>query len=127
MTKLLLITAAGGLGSLLRYLIAGWGQRLAGPAFPLGTLIVNALGCLLIGLFAAALSGRILIREEHRIALTVGLLGGFTTFSSFSLETLGLVNDGQVFRAVLNVVLNVGLGLTAVWLGYRSAEICLGV
>ncbi|MFQ5412282.1 MAG: fluoride efflux transporter FluC, partial [Phycisphaerae bacterium] len=72
-------------------------------------------------------SGSFLIREEYRIALMVGLFGGFTTFSSFGLETLSLINDGQAARAILNIVFSVGLGLTAVWIGYRLAEACLGV
>ncbi|MEE8169368.1 MAG: fluoride efflux transporter CrcB [Phycisphaerae bacterium] len=122
-----MIAVAGGMGSLLRYTVAGWGQKLAGGSFPLGTLIVNVLGCLAIGLLAAALSGRFLLREELRIALMVGLLGGFTTFSTFGLETFGLLNDGQFARAAINVVVSVLAGVGAVWLGYRLAERWLGV
>jgi CrcB protein len=127
MTKLLLIFLAGGSGSLARYLVGGWVQRQGTESFPLGTLIVNVLGCLLIGFLAVAFSGRILIREEYRIMITVGFIGGFTTFSTFGLETFTLLDDGQIMRAMTNVVLSVGLGLLAVWFGYRLAQSWLGV
>jgi len=127
MHKLLLIFIGSGAGGVLRYAVSGWTQRLGNGSFPLGTLCVNFLGCLLVGFLAAALSGRILIREEHRIALLVGLLGGFTTFSTFGLETFALLNNGQYARAALNVALSVGLGVGAVWLGYRAAEQWMGV
>jgi CrcB protein len=121
MTQLLLIAAGGALGAVARFLVAGWGQRLIDGPFPLGTLLVNLVGCVLIGFLATALSGPILLREELRLALLVGLLGGFTTFSSFGYETLALLQDGQVRAAALNVVLNNGLGLLAVWGGVRIA------
>ena len=76
---------------------------------------------------AAALTGPILIREEYRIGLTVGVLGGFTTFSTFGLETFNLANDGQWRFAMLNMALSCGLGLAAVWLGYRAAERWFGL
>jgi CrcB protein len=126
MHKLLLIFLGSGFGGLLRYAISGWAQRLANGAFPLGTLAVNLSGCLAIGFLSAALSGRILIHEEYRIGLMIGILGGFTTFSAFGLETFALVNDGQHARAALNVFLSIGVGLAAVWLGYRWAQNWLG-
>ncbi|MBI4719236.1 MAG: fluoride efflux transporter CrcB [Planctomycetes bacterium] len=122
MTKWLLIGAGGAAGSMLRYALAGLAQRLAGGSFPVGTLLVNVTGCLAIGFLGAALTGPYVIREEYRIALLVGLLGGYTTFSSFGWETLALLNDGQMARATANVLLCNGLGLAAVWLGYRLAE-----
>ena len=99
---------------------------MANGSFPLGTWFVNVTGCLAIGFLSAAFSGRILIREEYRIGLIVGILGGFTTFSAFGMETFALLNDGQHARAALNVFLSVGAGLAAVWLGYRLAENWLG-
>jgi CrcB protein len=126
MTKLLLIFLAGGTGSLARYILGGWVQRQGTESFPVGTLLVNVLGCLLIGIFAAAFSGRVLIREEYRVMLTIGFVGGFTTFSTFGVETFALLNDGQVMRAMMNVVLSVGLGLVAVWSGYRLGQFWLG-
>lgn len=126
MEKLALIFLGSGLGGLLRYFVGGWAQRLTAGAFPLGTLVVNLCGCLLIGFLMAALAGRWMMREEHRVALTIGLLGGFTTFSAFGWETFALINDGQYLRAAANVVLSVGLGLAAVGGGYRLAQAWLG-
>jgi fluoride exporter len=127
MTRILLIAAGGGLGSVLRYLVAGWGQRLSNGSFPLGTLLVNVIGCLAIGFLNTAFSGPILIRQEYRIALTIGVLGGFTTFSAFGWETFSLAGDGQTVRALANVLLSIGLGLVAVWIGCRLAEKWFGV
>jgi len=127
MVKLLLVAAGGGMGSVLRYLIAGWGQRLIAGPFPVGTMLVNIVGCFCIGFLNAAFSGPILIRQEYRIALTIGLLGGFTTFSAFGWETFALANDGQGIRAMMNLLLSVTLCFAAVWIGYRLAEKCFGV
>lgn len=127
MVKLLWIAVGGGVGSVLRYLVAGWSQRLAGESFPVGTMAVNVIGCLLIGILGAAFSGAVIIREEYRLAIMVGALGGFTTFSTFSFETLALINDGQFGRSMANVVLSVTLSMAAVWFGYRAAERWLGV
>ena len=88
MYKLVLIFFGSGVGGMLRYALGGWVQRLADGRLPLGTLIVNLSGCLLIGFLTAAFSGRVLIREEYRVALLIGVLGGYTTFSTFGLETL---------------------------------------
>src|SRR5262245_27759999 len=115
--KYIWIAVGGAGGSLLRYLLQGWVQRWAGGTFPAGTLVVNVLGCFVIGLLAAAFAGPVLIREEYRIGLTVGVLGGFTTFSAFGLETFNLTNEGQFRLAAANVVLSVGLGFAAIWAG----------
>jgi CrcB protein len=120
--KLLLIGVGGGIGSVLRYLVAGWGQSLTDSAFPLGTLIVNVSGCLLVGFLGALLTGSVLVREEHRIAILIGVLGGYTTFSTFGRETFLLAGDREYMFALLNLLLSNGLGLTAVWLGHRAAE-----
>src|SRR5512140_63025 len=127
MIHYVLVALGGGLGSVLRYMVAGWGQKLAPGAFPLGTLVVNIIGCLLIGFLNAAFSGPIPIRQEYRTALIIGILGGFTTFSAFGWETFSLANDGEHFRAALNILLSVGLGLVAVWIGSRLAERLFGV
>jgi fluoride exporter len=127
MTKLFLVFLAGGAGSLARYLLSGWVQRQGTESFPLGTLVINILGCLLIGFLTAAFSGRILLREEYRIMITIGFVGGFTTFSTFGLETFTLLDDGQLMQATMNVLLSVGFGLLAVWFGYRLAQSWLGV
>lgn len=121
MFKVVLIAAGGGLGAVLRYAVAGWSQGLSTAAFPIGTLVVNTLACLAVGFLGTALSGPLLIREEYRVALLVGLLGGFSTFSTYGLETFSLLSDGQKWRAGANVLLSHGLGLGAVWIGYRLA------
>jgi CrcB protein len=127
MLKLTLIFVGSGVGGLLRYGLSGWVHRLFNGTFPIGTLAVNIVGCLLIGFLSAAFSGPLLIREEYRVGLIVGILGGFTTFSAFGIETFAFLNDGQHVRAAANVLLSVGIGLVAVWAGYRLAETWLGV
>ncbi|MBR59349.1 MAG: fluoride efflux transporter CrcB [Myxococcales bacterium] len=117
------IVLGGAAGTGLRYGLAGLGQRLAPGGFPVGTLSVNVLGCLAIGVLAAWFSVTQAgsdVREEVRLALLVGVLGGFTTFSSFGLETLRLMQAGQSGQALLYVGLSNGLGLLAVWVGWRS-------
>jgi CrcB protein len=118
----LLIAAGGALGSILRFLLQGWVQRLAGGTFPFGTLAVNVLGSALLGFLAAAFAGPVLVREHYRFGLTVGILGGFTTFSTFELETFNLASAGQHRLAVANVALSCGLGFLAVLAGYRLGE-----
>jgi CrcB protein len=126
MWRLALLFVGGGCGTLLRYWIAGWTQRTAGAAFPIGTLTVNIVGCLLIGFLASLLTGPALIREEYRVAILVGILGGFTTFSTFSHETVKLTDNGQFALAALNVLLSNTLGLAAAWLGGRTAVMIYG-
>lgn len=121
MLKLVLVFLASGFGGLLRYVLGGLIQNAWGPTFPLGTLIVNVTGCLGIGFFATAFSGSLLIREEYRIAILVGIFGGYTTFSSFGRETLSLIHDQQWMRAAVYVVLTNIVGLFAVWLGSTIA------
>jgi fluoride exporter len=125
--KWLLIAVGGALGSIARYGAQGAVHRLSGGSFPAGTLAVNLAGCLAIGFLAAMFNGPMLVREEYRIGLMVGMLGGFTTFSAFGLETFLLGNDGQYWLAALNVALSCVLGLVAVWGGYRIAEYWFGV
>lgn len=127
MVKLLWIAAGGCLGAVFRYAVAGWVQRLANGSFPAGTLAVNVVGCFVIGVLGSALAGPYLVREEVRIGLLVGVLGAFTTFSTFGWETLALVGDGQIARAALYVILSNACSLAAVWIGLRIAERFLGV
>ena len=122
MRVLLWIACGGALGAVLRYGLSVGCQRLAGGVFPVGTLAVNVAGCLLIGFLGALLSGPALLRDELRLGLLVGVLGGFTTFSTFGWETFALLNDGEWSRAAANVVASNALGLAAVWLGYRVAQ-----
>jgi len=122
MAKLIWIAMGGGAGALMRYALAGWGQKLTSGAFPVGTLIVNSLGCVVIGAMGAVFAGPHLVPEEARVGLLVGVLGAFTTMSTFGWETFALARDGDLRLAVLNVVLTNVLALVAVWVGYRVTE-----
>jgi CrcB protein len=126
MHRLVLIFLGGGCGTVLRYLVQGWVQKLAGPVFPLGTMVVNLSGCLVIGLLGSLLLGPRPIAEDYRFAILTGLLGGYTTFSTFGWETLKLTEEGEYLYAGLNVVLSVALGLTGVWLGRQLIHTIYG-
>lgn len=116
------IFGAGGLGAVLRFGLAGLVQARAGDAFPWGTWAVNVLGCFGIGLLATAFEERSVLSAELRLALLVGLLGGFTTFSTFGLETWRLLEDAEWGRAAANVLGSVVTGLLAVVMGVRLAR-----
>ncbi|MHC5114161.1 MAG: fluoride efflux transporter CrcB [Planctomycetota bacterium] len=122
--KLLAITAGGAVGSGLRFMLHAWVNRLAPiPHFPWGTLAVNGLGCLLIGVLAGLVDERQLLTPTTRLVLIVGVLGGFTTFSTFAYDTLTLARDHAWSHALGNVTLQVGVGLAAVWVGYAIARL----
>ena len=124
MLLIALIGTGGFLGAIMRYLVEGRIQDLLrNPSFPYGTLGVNIIGCLLIGLLAGLAESRQLFGAEARGFLLVGLLGGFTTFSTFSYETLALARDGQAIAALANVSLQVVLGFAAVWAGYGASRL----
>ncbi len=111
------------LGGMARYWCSGVIARTFGETFPWGTIIVNASGSLIIGFLATLMSpdGRLLVPPDARAFLTLGLCGGYTTFSSFSLQTLHLVRDGEWLWATANVLFSVILCLAAVWLGHIGA------
>lgn len=117
MTDVILVGVGGGIGAMARYLLARWVQAQAGPAFPLGTLAVNVIGCLVIGVLSQAADARNAFTPQSRAFFFAGILGGFTTFSSFENETMILGRADQHGLAVLNVALHIALGLGAVWLG----------
>ena len=120
------VILGGAVGSALRYGVAlAMGNKL-GTEFPYGTLTVNVLGCLLIGCLAVLFTGPWAAKEELRLAVLVGGLGGFTTFSSFGLETLGLVNAGRWSAALIYVTVSNMGGLLAVWVGSRLGRIIHG-
>ena len=117
--SILLVGSGGFIGSVLRYLLGGWVyDALPGITFPLGTLVVNVTGCLAIGLAAGLFEVRQAFGPEARLFLMIGVLGGYTTFSSFAYETLALARDAELLRAFANVALQTVLGLAAAWLGY---------
>lgn len=118
MPTILLVALAGALGAVSRYALAGAVHRWTRAGFPVGTLAVNLLGCLLIGLLMHLVIDRQLLGPAARMALGVGFLGGFTTFSAFGFETFELLRGGSLKLAAFNVVLNVVGGLVAVWIGF---------
>ena len=124
--KLAWVALGGTLGAMARYLATLWLYRVVDTTLPVGTLLVNVIGCFLIGaLLLSNVEGRLFLPPEARLFLVTGVLGGFTTFSSFGYETVALARDGQVWPALGNVVANVVLGLGAVLAG-RAAMTWLG-
>ncbi len=122
--KQLLIVGMGGfVGSGLRFMISGWTQRLV-PAsvFPYGTLAVNVIGCLFIGLLGGLAEYRGVLDPGQRLFLMIGVLGGFTTFSTFAFETLMLLENTELLRAFINIFLQLFLGLVAAYAGYVGAR-----
>jgi fluoride exporter len=119
MLNYLWVGLGGALGSIARYWFSGLIARFFGETFPLGTLLVNVSGSFIIGFFAMATGpdGRWLVAPGVRTFFMIGICGGYTTFSSFSLQTLDLARDGEKLFAGLNAVLSLTLCLLAVWLG----------
>jgi CrcB protein len=121
---LLLVASGGAVGSTLRYLVSQSAPLLLPAAvFPLGTLVVNITGSLLIGLFAGLAEYRQMFGSGARLLLVVGVLGGYTTFSAFSLETLSLLRSGQSLTALLSVFLHISLGIAAAAAGFAAARV----
>ena len=110
------VFVGGGLGAVARFLIATLAVQRFGTAFPWGTLVINVLGSFLIGI-VIALAGVRLVSPDARLFLAVGVLGGFTTFSTFSYDTLTLINDGAVLQASLYAAGSVIAGLLAAFIG----------
>ena len=117
MQQLLAIAGGGALGAVLRYGVSNSVYRLLGRDFPYGTLAVNILGSLLMGFLFVLFVERMMVSAEWRLGLLVGLLGAFTTFSTFSLEALALFDAGAPLKALLNIMASVVLCLVATWLG----------
>ncbi len=118
----ILVAAGGALGASARHALNGLIQaRFASSVFPVGIFLVNALGCLTIGLLAGLLaSTRLILHEQARTFIVVGVLGGFTTFSSYGLDTLVLARGGHGGLALANAVGQMVVGLTLVWLGFTA-------
>lgn len=118
----LAIAAGGALGALLRFWMSNGIYAVLGRNFPYGTLAVNVLGSLLMGFLYVLLVDKLALGPQWRAALLIGLLGAFTTFSTFSMETLNLVEAGEVFKALLNVLLSVSLCLAVTWFGVLAGR-----
>ena len=120
--KYFYIMLGGGLGSVFRYLLSIFIYNFSNKVFPLGTLIVNMLGCFVIG-FLFSLFEKFTISPNIRLFIFIGLLGGFTTFSSFGLETFNLIRQSELKYAGLNLLLSNFLGLFFVFLGYAVIKL----
>jgi fluoride exporter len=120
--KLVLIGAGGFIGSVFRYILSGWVQVLTHSIkFPFGTLSVNVAGCFIIGFLSHLVEYRGILSSPARAFVFVGVLGGFTTFSTFGNESMALFREGESTLAFLNIGSHVVLGLVAVWLGRTAA------
>lgn len=126
-SALLLVGLGGGLGSICRYLLGSALLQASGQGrFPLGTLAVNVIGCLLAGLLAGLVQRHELLDAQARLFLFTGLLGGFTTFSAFGLETVQLLRQGQTATAALYAGASLACGLAAVWGGIKLVDALTG-
>ena len=119
MLSYLWIALGGAVGTTARYWLSGLVAQSFGETFPWGTLIINVTGSFVIGFFGALTGpdGRVFVGSNARQFVMIGMCGGYTTFSSFSLQTLNLMNDGEWFRAGANIGLSVMLCMIAVWIG----------
>lgn len=124
LTKVLLVLTGGAIGTGCRYGLSAFVYSLvAKPAFPYATFIINISGSFVIGFLAELFDTRVGVSPTVRAALLIGVLGGYTTFSSFSLEILTLLRDGAVLRPLVYAFGSLFLGLTAVWIGVRLAQL----
>ena len=121
MLRAFLIGGFGLIGTLCRYYLQGFVQRLTHGTFPYGTLVVNVLGCLVVGFVATLTLERVAMNPAWRSAILIGFCGGFTTFSALAYETFELARTGDPLRGALNLGAHVVLGLAAVWAGYAAA------
>lgn len=122
MEKLLLVGAGGFIGAIARFLVSGWVQIASGSVgFPYGTVAVNLIGCFLIGFLAYLMDARGVFEPEVRLFLFIGVLGSFTTFSTFENETFALFREGSTALALLDIGVHVFFGLVAVWVGHALA------
>lgn len=118
-----LVGTGGFLGAIFRYGLSHFVQKTAMfPAFPYGTLVVNMLGCLLIGVAIGVVDSRQLVAPEFRLFVIIGVLGGFTTYSTFAYQTLILLRDADYLRAASSVLIHVIVGVALVWAGYALAS-----
>ncbi len=119
--RILMIFVGGGIGALSRFGLSQWVAQFGRGNFPIGTMTVNWIGCLLIGFFSAWFAGR-LVSPELRVLILVGFLGAFTTFSTYTLDTVHLLRDRSYWNAFWNFVLSNGVGMILVFLGMIVAD-----
>lgn len=124
MVKFLIIGLGGAIGTLLRYYMGGLDYRFSSGVFPVSTLVVNVTGSFVIG-FLWGVVDRFVISPDVRLFIFIGVLGGYTTFSTFSLETFNLMRDGEYRIAAVNVALSVILSIIAVFAGYIISRILM--
>ncbi len=122
MREVLFIAAGGALGALGRYAVGLWAVRLVDSPFPFGTLVVNVLGCFLIGVVVHLGTAAQVISPPVMTGVVIGFLGALTTFSAFGLQTVELLENDDLWRALANVLANVGLGIMATWAGLVLAR-----
>ncbi|HEY6403977.1 MAG TPA: fluoride efflux transporter CrcB [Blastocatellia bacterium] len=123
MLKIILVLLGGAIGTGCRYGLSSLiYSRIKNPTFPYANLVINVSGSFIIGMLAELFNGRLQVSPTTQAALIIGVLGGYTTFSSFSYETFTLIRGGEWLRATLNSAGSVLLGLVAVWLGVRLAQ-----
>ena len=120
--KLLAVAVGGAVGACTRYVVSQWAAGRFGADFPYGTLIVNVVGCFIIGVFLTLTTERLIVSPYWRLVVAVGFLGGLTTFSSIGYETLRLVDAANLLPAISNVALNVCVSLFATWAGMMLAR-----
>lgn len=120
--QILLVGVGGAIGALARYLLGGAVHRLIPGFFPYGTFVVNVIGCLAFGLVVGLAESRFVIGPGARAFVLIGVLGGFTTFSSFIFESVELLRGGQILPAAANVAGQVIIGFVALWAGYAAGR-----
>lgn len=121
--NVLLVALGGAVGAVSRYGLGGLVHRYASPYFPYGTFAVNVLGCLVFGVLAGLSEQRFVLGPQARAFLLLGILGGFTTFSSFTFESFQLLRDGELARAFVNIAGQVAIALGALWAGFVLARV----
>lgn len=120
--NLLLVVVGGGIGAGARYLLGAWVQGMAGPGYPWGTFLINTTGAFLIGIVLALVEAGI-FSGQTRLFVAVGVLGGYTTFSTLSYDTIQLILEGDLSAAMLNSFGQVAVGILAAWLGIASVRV----
>ncbi len=123
MKNFVAVFVGGGVGAALRYWMYGAAGKLLGADFPYGTLLVNIIGCFMIGFLMSVFEERFIVQPILRIFLTVGILGGFTTFSTFSFETIALLRDGSYLIGTANIFLTLIGCLSVTWLGSVAGKL----